>query len=109
MVCAVAYCWASGEIEIAAEAEDFELPEGVIPFARGEEGVLRSRLEVRARQAHDGQYLVPGLPEYQGQDDMEPVNILSLWAAWAFADWPVNDHLHTQPGIQGAVALIGGE
>lgn len=97
---AVAYCWASGEIEIAAETEDFEVPEGVIAFARGEDGALRARLSARARHGYDGRLLVPGLPEISGEDLSQALDSLNQWLGWAFRDWDRGPGcLRLQPGL----------
>lgn len=102
MTSAIAYCWASGEIEIAKEIEDFELPEGTIIMARGELGELTQRIDFGARHGYEtGVRLVPGLPEICGSsalDDLERVQVLTSWTSWAFADWPADrDGIHTQP------------
>lgn len=104
MEIAVAYCWASGEIGIAAESDDFDLlPEGVIEFARGEIAELTRRIEVRARRAYKpGLYLVPGLPEFpdieEGELQAERVTVLMKWVDWAFSDWPLDrENIRTQP------------
>lgn len=105
MAIAIAYCWASGEIEISEETDDFELPEGVIEFARGEAGELAHRIDMRARHAYEpGLFLVPGLPEYDEHEDaaiqIKRVTILESWVNWAFSDWPIgHDHIRTQPVI----------
>lgn len=102
MTTAIAYCWASGEIEIAEEVEDFELPEGTIIIARGDLAELTLRIDFGARRGYDrGLRLVPGLPEICGSselDDRERVASLTSWAAWCFADWPWDQYgIHTQP------------
>jgi hypothetical protein len=100
---AIAYCWASGEISIAAECEDLELPEGVITFARGELHELIRRIETRARHSYDpGLFLVPGLPECDDREDRglqsKRVAILTEWVDWAFSDWPENfEKIREQP------------
>lgn len=95
---AVAFCWASGEIEIEDESEDFELPEGVIVIARGESYTLRHLVNVRARHGHNGVHLVPGLPELDS-DEEDAVEILVNWRSWAFATWTMIDGVRTQPEI----------
>lgn len=103
MTKAIAYCWASGEIEIAEEVEDFELPEGVIIMARGDLAELTRRIDCRARHGYEpGIRLVPGLPEICGiselDEDLDRVEVLASWTSWAFADWPTDLRgVHIQP------------
>lgn len=102
MTTAIAYCWASGEIKIAEEVEDFELPEGTIIIARGELSELMRRIDTSARHGYEpGLRLVPGLPEICGsskRDEFKRVDILTSWAASCFADWPMDqDGVYTQP------------
>ena len=112
MTIAVAYCWASGEIEIAEEDSDgwAEVPEGTIEFARGEADVLRELITVRARSGHlPGVMLVPGLPEFEGDDppgDMSRVSIFIGWVQWAFSDWPTDQgNRRIQPSLAASHAL----
>lgn len=103
MQSAIAYCWASGEIEILEEVDGWaEIPEGAIEFARGEIETLRARIEVNSRHGHQpGVYLVPGLPEFDDSSDptgMSRVSVLMTWVDWAFADWPTDvDNRRIQP------------
>lgn len=94
---AIAYCWASGEIEVSINDEGFELPEGTILFARGYSDALNSRLVARARHGHEeGVLLVPGLPELD-DDGEDAVEVLCRWIDWAFGDWVQFGSVRVQP------------
>lgn len=54
-----AHCLKSGQI-VLDEAEDIG---GYICFAEGTEGELKAKLDARARLSWDNEWLVPGLPE----------------------------------------------
>ncbi len=102
MTIAIAYCWASGEIEITEETEDFELPDGAIAFARGDLAELTRRIDCRARHGYETEVrLVPGLPEICGSsqlNDLVRTAVLVSWAGQNFNDWPWDeDGIHTQP------------
>ena len=80
----VAWCWASGLIEIG----DFLPPDaadggGAIEIARGPKYALKGQIQAVARHgkgAGAGQLLVPGIPEAESQE--EKGNALSAWLAW---------------------------
>lgn len=85
----VAICWASGEVEIHEQSEDYELPEGVIPLARGEMEVLRRHLDLFTFELRDGARVIP--PLWQCKDrphDFSRVDILNEWHEVVFAEWP---------------------
>lgn len=68
----VAWCWASGLIEIGNKVPpDGPDGSGAIVIASGPKAFLKGRLEVVARHgmgASEGKLLVPGVPEAEGQD-----------------------------------------
>ena len=80
----VAWCWASGLIEIgeampAASADGG----GPIQIASGPSFALRGKLSTLARHgkaASEGKLLVPGVPEAQGQQ--AKADALAFWLAW---------------------------
>lgn len=73
---AIAYCFASGQIEIGAEA-----PEGAIAFAKGPKDALARLVEATARHAYDGKtMLVPGVPEAANQ--MDAIDALIRFVEW---------------------------
>lgn len=80
----VAWCWASGLIEIgeampAANADGG----GPIHIASGPSFALRGKLSTLARHgkaASEGKLLVPGVPEAQGQQ--AKADALAFWLAW---------------------------
>lgn len=80
----IAWCWASGLIEIGeAVPPDDPNGGGAIEVARGPSYALRSVLEVLARHgqgASAGQLLVPGVPEAGSQRDKG--DALAKWLAW---------------------------
>ncbi|ECX9226498.1 host nuclease inhibitor protein [Salmonella enterica] len=59
-----AYCWASGLIEFG-----HTLPEGALPIVTGSEKRVREVVEVLARHAYNGDFLVPGIPEAASQNE----------------------------------------
>lgn len=75
----IAWCWASGLIEIGDE-----LPSGVpLEIARGPKYAIRPQLEVYARHGQGestGKLLVPGIPE--ANDQLEAVQALEKWLDW---------------------------
>lgn len=80
---ATAYCFRSGEIEIATSKHT--VPAGAIPFATSRKSVakLLDSISVKARHARDGKtLLVPGIPE--AKNDAAALSALETWAAWAF-------------------------
>lgn len=59
----IAYCWSTGRIDFG-----YELPEGAIAIAEGDEATVRDEIEVTARLAYDNKtLLVPGVPEAPDQ------------------------------------------
>ncbi len=81
----IAYCYRSGEIEIAPR-DGHPLPEGVIAFAAGPKAPLEEIISRRARHSKPaGLYLVPGLPE---AEDGDAVTALTVWLDWAFGSFP---------------------
>lgn len=80
----VAWCWASGLIEIAADLPG-EGPNGsgAIEIARGPKAFLKGALAVLARHgrgASDGLLLVPGVPEAESQK--AKADALGEWLRW---------------------------
>lgn len=80
----VAWCWATGLIEIGdtlpADSQDGS---GAIEIARGPKYALKGKLEAVARHgkgASLGRLLVPGVPEADGQT--AKVDALLAWLAW---------------------------
>lgn len=75
----IAWCWASGLIEIGDE-----LPSGVpIEIARGPKYALKGQLEVYARHGKGestGKLLIPGIPE--ADDQREAMQALEQWLDW---------------------------
>lgn len=85
----VAWCWASGLIEIG-DAMPAEKPDGsgAIEIARGPKSALRAQLSALARHgkgASAGLLLVPGVPEREDQDDK--ADALAAWLAWCGGKW----------------------
>lgn len=80
----VAWCWASGVIEVGdQEPADQVDGSGPIVIARGPKYALRSQLDVLARHARgkgDGLLLVPGVPEADTQ--RHAGDALEKWLAW---------------------------
>lgn len=80
----VAWCWASGLIEIGGELPaDSEDGGGAIEIARGPKYALKSRMRVVARHgigASEGCLLVPGVPEAEGQ--RAKADALAAFLAW---------------------------
>lgn len=83
----VAWCWASGLIEIGDKLPpDGPNGGGAIQIAAGPAAALKLRLEVLARHgkgASDGQLLVPGVPEADTQQ--EKGDALAAWLKWCRA------------------------
>lgn len=80
----VAWCWASGLIEIgdAMPPEDAE-GGGAILIASGPKSTLEGKLSVLARHgqgASRGKLLVPGVPE--AEDEVAAADALAEWLAW---------------------------
>lgn len=74
----IAWCWASGLIEIGET-----VPEGAIKFAHGPKADLKCVLEAVARHgkgASEGKLIVPGIPEAESQQAAGD-------ALQAFMDW----------------------
>lgn len=72
----VAYCFASGDIEIGPDV----VP-GSLPLIAGEEEAVRDLVSVRARHAYDGKtLLVPGIPE--AQDQSEAFDAMCVFQEW---------------------------
>ncbi len=77
----IAWCWASGLIEIGDTVpENNEAGDGAIVIAEGPKSALRGRLEAMARSGHDGRLLVPGVPEAETQSDA--AGALGAWLSW---------------------------
>ena len=80
----VAWCWATGLIEIGDSLPpDGSDGGGAIEIARGPKCALKVRLEVVARHgqgASRGKLLVPGVPEADGQQAKG--DALAEWLAW---------------------------
>lgn len=80
----VAWCWATGLIEIG-DAMPADAPDGggAIEIASGPRYALKGRLSVLARHgqgASVGKLLVPGVPEASGQEAKG--DALSAWLKW---------------------------
>ena len=80
----VAWCWASGLIQIG-DAMPPDAPEGggAIEIARGPKFALRSQLSAVARHGKgesQGKLLVPGVPEADTQE--AGADALAQWLAW---------------------------
>lgn len=80
----VAWCWASGLVEIGDKLPaDSPDGGGAIQIATGPAAALKTRLELLARHgqgASDGQLLVPGVPEAETMQ--EKGDALSAWLKW---------------------------
>jgi hypothetical protein len=78
----VAWCWASGLIEIGDEMPaDTAFGSGAIEIARGPKCALKPALEVKARHGHEiGVLLVPGVPE--AETKKEAGDALAAWLDW---------------------------
>jgi hypothetical protein len=79
----VAWCWASGLIEIGDKAPDNKADGGVIVIAHGPKNALKTVLEGVARHgkgASAGVLLVPGVPEAANGSDA--VDALTAWHDW---------------------------
>lgn len=80
----VAWCWASGLIEVGDQLPgDGPDGAGVIAIASGPKSCLKARLEVLARHgkgASAGRLLVPGIPEAENQ--VTAADALEVWLAW---------------------------
>lgn len=93
----IAYCWASGEIELEL-ADDCNLPDGVISFAEGDEDEIWKRVCLNGSfTSEPGLVCVPGLAEWKESSATDPVEILDAWVESVFGDWPLVDRRHTQP------------
>ncbi|KAF7600666.1 MAG: hypothetical protein CGU28_03190 [Candidatus Dactylopiibacterium carminicum] len=77
----VAWCWASGLIEIGdqlpADAPDGG---GAIEICAGPKFALKGTLAALARRGYEGQLLVPGVPEASGQ--RKKADALAAWLNW---------------------------
>ncbi len=79
----VAWCWASGLIEIGDSLPPDSPSGGAIEIARGPKFALKSQLAAMARHGmgqSSGQLLVPGVPEADGQ--RAKGDALEIWLAW---------------------------
>lgn len=77
-----AFCYASGQIGFGTQ-----LPDGVLPIAKGPYEALRDWLDGVARHAYDGEtLLVPGIPE--APDQMAALDALKRFTAWASTSAP---------------------
>lgn len=80
----IAWCWASGLIEIG-DAMPPDSPDGggAIPIAKGPKYALKTSLGVLARRgqgASRGKLLVPGVPEAETRD--AALDALLAWLTW---------------------------
>lgn len=80
----VAWCWASGQIEIG-EVLPPDAPDGggAIEIARGPKFALKGHISVVARHGYRegaGQMLVPGVPE--AEDEQAKGDALAQWLSW---------------------------
>lgn len=76
----MAWCWASGLIEIGDEDD---LPENAILIADGPRAFLVGVVSAVARHgqgASVGKLLVPGVPE--AEDQQKAGDVLAKWLAW---------------------------
>ncbi|WP_238913779.1 hypothetical protein [Achromobacter insolitus] len=79
----VAWCWASGLIEIGSLADlpaDSVDGGGAIAIAWGPKYALRGFIEVVARHGYSGGLLVPGVPE--ATDQRSKGDALGKWLDW---------------------------
>lgn len=79
----VAWCWASGLIEIGDQMPKDSATGGAIEIARGPKFALKGQIAVVARHgkgASAGCFLVPGVPEAEGQEAKG--DALSAFLAW---------------------------
>lgn len=80
----VAWCWASGLIEIGDQAPaDNEDGSGAIKIATGPKYALKGCIEVLARHGRgdsEGKLLVPGVPE--AEDQRSGTEALADWLEW---------------------------
>ncbi|HEY0953996.1 MAG TPA: hypothetical protein VGE36_04515 [Roseateles sp.] len=79
----VAWCWASGLIEIGDVLPADGPGGGAIEIARGPKHALKPQLQIVARHgmgASEGLLLVPGVPEAETQEAKG--DALSAWLAW---------------------------
>lgn len=71
----VAWCWATGLIEIG-----YRVPDGAIEIVRGPDAAVRAEMDVAARHGYEGALLVPGIPEAKGQKAKG--DALGAWIKW---------------------------
>jgi hypothetical protein len=71
----IAWCWATGLIEIGEE-----LPDGAVEIVRGPAEQVHQEMEVAARHGYEGGLLVPGVPEARSQ--RAKGQALVVWAQW---------------------------
>lgn len=73
-----AFAWATGQIEITKG----RVPSGAIWIVRGKRSTVIDELAVSARHAYGNKraFLVPGVPEADGDD--EGVDALIKWIGW---------------------------
>jgi len=80
----VAWCWATGLIEMGTPPESLiAVNRGAIPFATGPKASLVAEVEVAARHgrgASTGKLLVPGIPE--AADEEAGLAALEAFVAW---------------------------
>jgi hypothetical protein len=80
----VAWCWASGLIEIGDNVPEKSADgSGAIVIATGPKFAMKAVLSVVARHgqgASEGQLIVPGVPEADSQD--QACDALSTWLSW---------------------------
>lgn len=71
----IAWCWATGLIEIGPA-----MPDGAIEIARGPEADIRHAMEVAARHGYRDQLLVTGIPE--ARSESAKAAALVAWVKW---------------------------
>lgn len=80
----VAWCWATGLIEMGEPAEaTIAVSRGAIPFATGPKSSLVAEMKVSARHgqvASAGKLLVPGIPEATNEE--VAFSALEAFVAW---------------------------
>ena len=99
----VAWCWASGLIEIGDVMPDGSADGGAILIATGPKSPLTGQLRVVARHgkgASAGKLLVPGVPEAEGQQ--AKADALDIFLAWC-------GKRKSRDGVVFMQASLGGE
>ena len=93
----VAWCWASGLIEMGSEEQ---VPEGGIIIARGPKAFLKGELLAAARHGWErDQLLVPGVPEAANQREAaEALDKFLAWRGKSNGRRGSNGVIYSQPG-----------